>query len=134
MKLLFLIGFNPVSVLAFSNACNGIAYAGRLREANKLSPHSPKLWCRGSPGPPIRCRCRDPHCRIFRLTYRIASPPHRILINSSPSVTPLLELPRKPRMARVDHTENLGVDETEMKGKVEGKVDGKRGGQGREKL
>jgi hypothetical protein len=48
-----------------------------------------------------------------------------------------LELPCKPGIARVGHTEKWGV-ETEvngkLEGKVEGKVDGKRGGQGREKL
>ena len=57
-----------------------------------------------------------------------------IFISGSPSITPLLELPRKPGIARVGHTEEWGIDETEVNGKVEGKVDGKRGGQGRENL
>ena len=51
---------------------------------------------------------------------------HIMFISGSPSITPLLELPRKPGMAWVGYTEKRGADETEVEGKVEGKVDAEK--------
>jgi hypothetical protein len=51
---------------------------------------------------------------------------HIIFISGSPRITPLLELPRKHGLARVDYTEKWGVDDPELGGKVEGKVDAEK--------